>query len=80
MIEVKSANNKKNYYLNHRRIEVVKQVGHTLHIILDSGKTFIVENSIEDIKSKIIEFENLIIYKNTELKTVDLNKEVLSNE
>lgn len=80
MIKVKSANNKKDYFINHRKIETIKQIGYNLHIILDNGKTFIVTNDIEDIKKKIIEFESSINYTNTILKTKDINKEVLSNE
>lgn len=80
MIKVKSANNKKDYFINHRKIEIIKQIGHNSHIILDNGKTFIVTNDIEDIKKKIIEFESSINYTNTILKTKDINKEVLSNE
>lgn len=78
MIKVTSANNKKDFFINHRKIEIIKQMSQNLHIVLDNGKTFIVINSIEDVKNKIIEFENSVIYVN---KIIDnANKEVTKNE
>lgn len=78
MIKVTSANNKKDFYVNHKKIEVIKQLGQNLHIILDNGKTFIVTDSIEDVQERIIEFENSIIY----FKKIDkkITKEVLRDE
>lgn len=64
MIKVTSANNKKDFFINHRRIEIIKQLGQNLHIILENGKTFIVTNNIEDVQNKIIEFEHSIMYLN----------------
>lgn len=62
MIKVTSANNKNDFFINHRKIEIIKQIEKNLYIVLDTGKPYIVTNSIEDIKNKIIEFENSIIY------------------
>ena len=62
MIKVTSANNKNDFFINHRKIEIIKQIEKNLYIVLDTGKPYIVTNSIEDIKKKIIEFENSIIY------------------
>lgn len=78
MIKVTSANNKKDFFINHRKIEVIKQLGENLHIILENGKTFIVTNSIEDVNNKIIEFENSVIYLNKIYKSTA--KEVSRNE
>lgn len=61
MIKVISANDSSVFYINHKKIETIKLIGSTVHVTLDNGKTFIVSNNIEDIKSKIIEFESLII-------------------
>lgn len=78
MIKVTSANNNKDFFINHRKIEVIKELGQNLHIILENGKTFIVTNSIEDVNNKIIEFENSIIYLNKIYKST--TKEVSRNE
>lgn len=78
MIRVTSANNKRDFFVNHRKIEVIKELGQNLHIILENGKTFIVTNSIEDVNNKIIEFENSIIYLNKIYKST--TKEVSRNE
>ena len=78
MIRVTSANNKRDFFINHRKIEVIKELGQNLHIILENGKTFIVTNSIEDVNNKIIEFENSIIYLNKIYKST--TKEVSRNE
>lgn len=78
MIKVTSSSNKNDFYINHKKIELIKELDNNLHIILDNGKTFIVSNSIEDIKTKIIQFENSILYFNKiDKKTT---KEVLDNE
>lgn len=78
MIKVTSANNKKDFYINHKKIESIKQLDDNLHILLDNGKTLIVTNTIEDINNEIIQFENSIIY----LKKIDekATKEVLEHE
>lgn len=78
MIKVTSASDKKDFFINHRKIEKIKQLEDNLHILLDNGKTYIVTDNIEDLKNKIIQFENSIIY----LKKIDekTTKEVLKNE
>lgn len=78
MIKVTSANNNNDFFINHRKIEIIKQIEKHLYIVLDTGKPYIVTNSIEDIKQKIIEFENSIIC----VKKIEENKteEVFENE
>lgn len=78
MIKVTSANNKEDFFVNHRKIQTIKQLGENLYIVLDNGKPFIITNSIEDIKNKIIEFENSIIYLNKINESTA--EEVLRNE
>ena len=78
MIKVTSANNKNDFFINHRKIEIIKQIEKNLYIVLDTGKPYIVTNSIEDIKNKIIEFENSIIY--TKKIEDNTTKEVFEDE
>lgn len=78
MIKVTSANNKEDFFINHRKIQTIKQLGKNLHIVLENGKTFIVTNDIEDIKNNIIKFENSIMYLNKIDEST--NKEVSINE
>lgn len=61
MIKVTSANNNEEFFLNHNRISKLKVVNSYVHILLDNEKKLIVTESIEEIKNKIIEFENSII-------------------
>lgn len=78
MIEVISANDDKPFFINHRRIISMKVVDSKLQIKFDNEKRFIVSNDIEDIKNKIIEFENAIMTFQKSNKKI--TEEVLKDE
>lgn len=58
MIEVTALNNKA-FILNADHIEKVEEMPETI-ITLTNGKKYIVLESIEDVKSKVIEYKNKI--------------------
>lgn len=69
MIKLTSANNNEEFFLNHNKIRTLRLVNSYVHILLDSGSKLIVTENIEEIKNRIIEFENSIIYFNKINKT-----------
>lgn len=79
MIKVTSANDGTDFFINHRKINVIRQLeGDNLYVILDSGKPFIIKDTIDNLKEKVIEFENSIIF--VEKKENKKTEEVLGNE
>ena len=76
MIRVTSASDNKDFFINHRKIQIIKQSGQNLYIVLDTGKSLIVSSSIDDIRNRIIEFENSVICPNkiTNKEVVDSNE------
>ena len=60
MITLTSASDKTQFHINHKKIEIIKCINNVTHIILDTGKTYLVLDNIDNIKLKIIEFENKI--------------------
>ena len=78
MIKVTSANNKEEFFLNHNKIRTLKLVDSYVHVLLDNEARLIVTESIEEIKNRIIEFENSIIYFNKIKQSI--NEEVSINE
>lgn len=78
MIRVTSANNKTDFFINHRKIQTIKQLGQNLHITFENEKTLIVTNTIDDINNKIIAFENSVMYWHNLNKNI--TKEVSDNE
>lgn len=60
MIKTISANDNSDLFINHRKIEVIKEFNNNSHIILETGKTLIVKNSIDDIINQIIKFESSV--------------------
>lgn len=78
MIKVTSANNKEEFYLNHNKIRTLKFVNSYVHVLLDNEVRLIVTESIEDIRNRIVEFENSIIHFN-KINQIT-NEEVSINE
>lgn len=63
MIKVISANDSSVFYLNHRRIDIIRQLqSDNLYVILDNGNSYIIKDTFESLKEKVIEFESSITY------------------
>lgn len=77
MIKVTGANDKKDFYLNHRRIQYIKIINSVAHITMDNGAVYIVSNTIEEIQSRILNLESANIYTAI-INTKDKDKEVSS--
>lgn len=77
MIKVNGANDKKEFYLNHKRIQYIKIINNVAHITMDNGAVYIVSNSIDEIQSRILNIESANIYTAiVNMKNKEIEEEV----
>lgn len=63
MIKVISASDNSVFCINHRRIDIVKELQKdTLYVVLDNGNSYIIKDSFESLIDKVIEFEGLVTF------------------
>lgn len=70
MIKVISASDDCTLYINHRKIEMIKEVNSILQIRVGQS-VYIVKNSIDDIKAQIINFESQVLKRSLEKEVID---------
>lgn len=63
MIKAISASDNSVFCINHRRIDIVKELQKdTLYVVLDNGNSYIIKDSFESLIDKVIEFESLVTF------------------
>lgn len=79
MIKVTSASDLTEFYINHKKLELIKTVGNNIHITLDTGNTYIVTDSIEHIREQILKFDSKTLHTAL-IKNIEQEEGVLINE